>query len=339
MPFQCDLGFHEWKKVYLRYSEEVEETCELCGISRTRLSNFSSFVGQSKIKGSLTTLVAAAYKKGKPLHHLLLCGQPGMGKVTLAKIIASEMGVNTKIISGKTIKGAGDLAAILTNLRARDILIIEQIESVRKQVLEVLVPAMSEFTLDIVIGKGPSARNIALKLPPFTVIGTSSKPWQIDEHLNSLTFAFNFAPYAPVYISKILSLFATQQNLIIGSDAIDLIATQSNGCPSDMLLMLKKVREYAIAYTNGQFDSRSVREALLVFSTNNNSQPFERQPIPDDVKMFVWQRDGGHCAKCGSQEKLEYDHIIPVSKGGSNTARNIQLLCEKCNRSKGANII
>jgi hypothetical protein len=122
-------------------------------------------------------------------------------------------------------------------------------------------------------------------------------------------------------------------------EATNLLAEQSNGCPGEALLVLKKVHEYAIAYADGQITSTIARDALAVFSSKNKSILLERQPISDDIKVFVWQRDGGRCAKCGSQEKLEYDHIIPISKGGSNTARNIQLLCEKCNRSKSANIV
>lgn len=285
------------------------------------------------------TLVAAARKKGEPLHHLLLCGQLGMGKVTLAKIIAAEMGVNTKITSGKTIEKLENFENCLYNLHAGDFLIIEQIKSMRKLVLNVLVPAMANFMFDFIVGKGPSARNIKIKLPRFTVVGTTSKPSQIDERLKSLMFAFNFTPYDKFEVGKIISLFATQQEINIGMEATNLLAEQSNGCPGEALLVLKKVHEYAIAYADGQITSTIARDALAVFSSKNKSILLERQPISDDIKVFVWQRDGGRCAKCGSQEKLEYDHIIPISKGGSNTARNIQLLCEKCNRSKSANIV
>lgn len=102
--------------------------------------------------------------------------------------------------------------------------------------------------------------------------------------------------------------------------------------------ILKKVYKYAIAYTEGRITQEVAKNALELFGPINNPTVFSRQSISDDVKMFVWQRDEGRCVKCGGQENLEYDHIIPISKGGSNTARNIQILCEKCNRSKGANI-
>jgi len=329
---------HHWKQSYNPNSYDIQETCDRCGITKSRQSEFSRFVGQEEIKRSLITLVAAANQKGEPLHHLLLCGPLGMGKVILARIIAAEMRVNTKIISGKTIEKAGDFAAILINLRAGDFLIIEQIESLRKQVLEVLVPAAADFDIEIMIGKGPSARNIKLKLPRFTIVGTTTRPMQVDERLNSLMFAFNLAPYKKNEICEILSLAATKQGIYLEVEATNLLSEQCNGIPGEALVVLNKVHKYAIAYADGQINSTIARDALAVFGSNNNFPVFERQSIPDDVKMFVWQRDRGCCAKCGNQENLEYDHIIPVSKGGSNTARNIQLLCEKCNRSKSANI-
>jgi hypothetical protein len=320
---QIDEKGHQWKEIYKPNSYEIQKTCERCGITGTNLSGFSTFIGQEEIKLSLMTLIAAARKKGEPLHHLLLCGQLGMGKVTLAKIIATEMGVNTKITSGKTIDGEFGLLISLTDLRAGDILIIEQIESMRKNI------GMLVFAME----------NNLEKLPRITVVGITSKPSRVDEQLRSLMFAFNFTPYDIVDLGKIISLSAAQQGINIEVDAAILLAEQSNGCPGEALLVLDKVHEYAIAYADGQITSTIAREAFAVFVPKNNSPLLERQPISDDVKMFVWKRDGGRCIKCGSQENLEYDHIVPISKGGSNTTRNIQLLCEKCNRSKGANIV
>ena len=336
---QKSEGKHQWKEINKPNSYEIQIICERCGITDTRISEFSVFIGQDDIKNSLMTLVVASRKKQEALHHILLCGQSGMGKVALAKIVASEMGVNHKIVSGKTIEKPGDFAAILTNLRAGDFLIIEQIETIRKQILDVLVPAMADFSLEIVIGKGSSARNIKLKLPHFTVVGTTSKPSQIEERLSNLMFAFNFTPYDKVEIGKIILLSSVQQKIVIDEGAWNLLTDQSRKNPSEAILALKKVHEYAVAYADGEITATVAKNALQMFGSNSTSQPYKREPIPDEVKMFVWQRDGGRCAKCGSQEKLEYDHIIPISKGGSNTARNIQILCENCNRSKSANIV
>jgi Holliday junction resolvasome RuvABC ATP-dependent DNA helicase subunit len=210
---------------------------------------------------------------------------------------------------------------------------------VRRQVLELLVSAIADFSLEIVIGKGITARNIKLKLPHFTLVGTTTRPSQVDERLKSFMFTFSFSPYKKDEVAKIISFSSTQQEVIIELEATKLLAEQCNGCPGEALIVLKKVHEYAIAYADGRITLTIAKDALAVFGSNNNSLIFERQSISDDVKMIVWQRDKGHCAKCDSQKNLEYDHIIPISKGGSNTARNIQLLCEKCNRSKSANIV
>ena len=335
---QIDEKEHQWRRIYKPNSYEIQETCKSCGITRTYPSAFSTFIGQEEIKPGLMTLIVAACQKTEALHHLLLCGQPGMGKATLAKVIATEMGVNIKVTSGPAIGRPSDLYAILTNLQGGDILFIDEIHRLGKTIEEVLYSAMEEYALDIIIGKGLSARSVRLKLPKFTVIGTTSKPSQVDERPGNLMFMFDFTPYDLAEIGKIIFSSATQQGIDIKLEAANLLAEHSNGCPAEALLVLEKVHVYAIAYADGHITPAIARDALAIFGSKSNSPLFERQSISDGVRMFVWQRDGGHCVKCGSQENLEYDHIIPVSKGGSNTARNIQLLCEKCNRSKGANI-
>jgi Holliday junction DNA helicase RuvB len=307
-------------------------------VAQRQPSAFSLFVGQGEIKRSLATMIAAAYQKKTALDHVLLCGQSGMGKTTLAKIIATEIGTGARTVFGQSVENAGDLAAILTNMRTGDILIIEQIELMCERVMEVLVPAMTGFSLNIVIGKGPSARDITLRLPPFTVIGTTTNAGQIDRRLRSSMFIFNLAPYDAVEVNEIISSSVMQQGVDIEPAAINLLAEKCNGCPGEALMVFKKSQKYAMAYADGRITTTVIERILTEFGLEGYPSGFERQPIPDDVRKFVWQRDGGRCVKCGSKEKLEYDHIIPVSKGGSNTARNIQLLCEKCNRSKGPRI-
>ncbi len=337
---QTDEKTHQWRETGRPSSYEIQKTCERCGLTDTHRSAFSKFIGQDEIKLRLFTLVTAARKKGEPLHHLLLCGHAGMGKGTLALAAAADLGMGVKVLSGQTIAKAGDFAAILTNLRQGDFLKIEQIESMQKQALEVLIPAAADFSMDIVIGKGASARNIRLKLPHFTLVGTTAKPSLLDARLGNLMFRFDFSRYDIVDVAKILSLSATQQGVDIQSEAAHFLAEQSNGCPGEALVALRKVHEYAIAYddADGPITLTIARNALAVFGSNTTTPAFDRLSIPSDVRMFVWRRDEGRCAECGSQENLEFDHIIPVSKGGSSSARNIQLLCEKCNRSKGANI-
>lgn len=335
---QIDEREHRWRRIYRPNSSEIQETCERCGTTRSPLAGLTTFVGQEAIKRSLIVLVVAAQQKRESLHHLLLCGQPGMGKTTFAKTIADEMRCPIKIVSGKAVQGPGDLASILINLAAGGLLLIQQIESMHNSVIEELVPATEDFHFDIVIDKGPEARRVKLALASFTLVGTTSNLSRVDEQLRNLMFVFDFAAYDVCEIGEIILSLAKQQGIAIDVGIANLLAEYCNGCPGEASVLLKKVHAYALAYAAGRMTPAIARDALALFGHKSSVPTRERLPIPDDVKMFVWQRDGGRCVQCGTQENLEYDHIIPVSKGGSNTARNIQLLCEKCNRSKGPNI-
>jgi Holliday junction resolvasome RuvABC ATP-dependent DNA helicase subunit len=203
---------------------------------------------------------------------------------------------------------------------------------------EILYLAMEGSAIDLMIGKGPGARSLRLELPPFTVIGTTSNPLKVNKELSDSMFELNFDDYDLDEISRIIISYAIQQQIDISLDAADLIAQYSNECPADSLKVLKKVYEYAVVHSDGHIASLIAKDAIDIFKIKANPSTTGRELIPTDVMMFVWQRDKGRCVKCGGQEKLEYDHIIPISKGGSNTERNIKLLCEHCNRSKGANI-
>jgi len=185
---------------------------------------------------------------------------------------------------------------------------------------------------------GPAARSIRLHLPSFTVIGTSSRPSRVNESLRSLMFVFNFEPYEETELAIIILSAAQRQGIEIVPEAAILLARYSDGNPSQGLNLLKKAHMYAIVRADGRITPDVVENASTLFELDDAPRAAARQRIPDDVKRFVWQRDGGRCVKCGSRENLEFDHIIPISKGGSNTARNIQLLCARCNRAKGANV-
>lgn len=300
--------------------------------------NLSDLIGQDKIGESLAVLIATARKRGEALDHILFSGPSGYGKSTLARIVTNEMGVNLKVTTSSAIERVGNLAAILTNLPKGDILFIDEIHRLGHAVEEVLYPAMEDFVLDIVIGKGTAARSIRLKLPHFTVVGATTRLTQVNERLTGLMLVYDFTPYNTDDLVRIILSLAKRQEITIDAQSAEMVAESSNGNPGRAATLLKKVHKIAVTHADGNITSTIAKDSLSVFGSVETLPLRDRQPIPDDVRIFVWQRDKGRCVICGSQENLEYDHVIPVSKGGSNTARNIQLLCEKHNRSKGANL-
>ena len=307
--------------------------------SAMRPQRLLDLVGQDKIKDSLAVLIANARKCEGTLDHILLCGPLGYGKSTLAHVMAKEMGVNIKITAGPVIERQGDLAAILTNLREGDVLFIDEVHRLGRAVEEVLYPAMEDFVLDLVVGKGSGARSIQLKLPRFTVIGAATRVAQVNDRLISQMLVYDFTPYDVDDLARIIVFLAKQQGISIDTQAAKIVADGSHGSPGRAATLLTKVHKIAVTAADGHITPQIAKDSLSVFGSVEPLPVRDRLPIPDDAKIFVWQRDNGRCVICGSQEKLEYDHIIPISKGGSNTARNIQLLCEKHNRSKGADLV
>lgn len=220
-------------------------------------------IGQDRVKENLAILIAAAQQRKEPLDHVLFYGPPGLGKTTLAHVLSNEMGVNIKITAGPAIERAGDLAAILTNLRAGDILFIDEVHRLGKAIEEVLYPAMEDFALDIVIGKGPSARSIRLKLPRFTVIGATTR-------LALLTAPLR-ARFGAVYRLDFYDLVAMRQIVVraarvIGveteADGVDEIARRGRGTPRVALRLLRRVRDYAEVRANGLISRAVAQEAL-----------------------------------------------------------------------------
>jgi len=220
-------------------------------------------IGQENIKENLAILIEAAQQRGDPLDHVMFYGPPGLGKTTLAHILANEMGVNVKITSGPAIERAGDLAAILTNLRAGDILFIDEVHRLGRAVEEVLYPAMEDFALDIVIGKGPAARSIRLSLPRFTVIGATTRLALVTAPLR--------ARFGAVYRLDFYSLEAMRQIVqraadVLGveSDAegVDEIARRARGTPRVALRLLRRVRDYAQVRGDGAINRYIAEQAL-----------------------------------------------------------------------------
>ena len=218
-----------------------------------RPTSLDTLIGQEKVKENLAVFIEAAKLRSEPLDHVLFYGPPGLGKTTLAHILAYEMGVNIKISSGPAIERAGDLAAILTNLRAGDILFIDEIHRLGRAVEEILYPAMEDFALDIVIGKGPAAKSIRLKLPRFTVVGATTRLALLTSPLRSRFGAiYRLDYYDEKSLSDIVRRGAGLLNVPYSEDGVLEIARRSRGTPRIALRMLRRVRDYAQVRAEGK---------------------------------------------------------------------------------------
>jgi Holliday junction DNA helicase RuvB len=228
-----------------------------------RPRTLNDLIGQERVKENLAILIEAAQQRGDPLDHVLFYGPPGLGKTTLAHILANEMSVNIKITSGPAIERAGDLAAILTNLRVGDILFIDEVHRLGRAVEEVLYPAMEDYALDIVIGKGPSARSIRLKLPRFTVIGATTRLALLTAPLRSRFGAlYHLDFYSIEAMRKIVSRACKTLNVIADDEGVDEIAKRGRGTPRVALRLLRRVRDFAQVRADGAITRLIARDAL-----------------------------------------------------------------------------
>jgi Holliday junction DNA helicase RuvB len=220
-------------------------------------------IGQDHVKENLAILIAAARQRREPLDHVLFYGPPGLGKTTLAHVVANEMGVNIKITSGPAIERPGDLAAILTNLRAGDVLFIDEIHRLGRAVEEVLYPAMEDFALDIVIGKGPSARSIRLKLPHFTVVGATTRLALVTAPLRARFGAvYRLDYYEESAMRKIVRRASDLLSVETDQDGIAEVARRARGTPRVALRLLRRVRDYAQVRGDGTVTRESAADAL-----------------------------------------------------------------------------
>jgi Holliday junction DNA helicase RuvB len=223
----------------------------------------NDLIGQDQVKENLSILIAAARRREEALDHVLFYGPPGLGKTTLAHVVANEMGVNVKVTAGPAIERAGDLAAILTNLRQGDVLFIDEIHRLGRAVEEVLYPAMEDFSLDIVIGKGPSARSIRLKLPRFTVVGATTRLALVTAPLRARFGAVYRLDYYDFDAMKlIVERAAGLLKVPADESGIGEVARRARGTPRIALRLLRRVRDFAQVRADGVITQEVAREAL-----------------------------------------------------------------------------
>ncbi len=243
-------------------ADEVDEE-EVQAEETLRPRDFASYVGQNRLKKNLKLAIEAALKRGEPIDHVLLYGPPGLGKTTMAGVIANEMGANLKVTSGPAIERAGDLASILTNLQENDIFFIDEIHRLNRQVEEVLYSAMEDFKLDIMLGKGPSARSLRLDLPPFTVIGATTRTGALAAPLRDrFGIISRLEFYTDEEIQKILERSATILNVKLATAAAKELAKRARLTPRIANRLLKRARDYADVNGDGIIDHKESMAAL-----------------------------------------------------------------------------
>jgi holliday junction DNA helicase RuvB len=231
--------------------------------SNLRPKRLNDFIGQEKVKDNLIIGITAAKKRNDTLEHVLIYGPPGLGKTTLAHIIASEIGVNIKISSGPAIERPGDLAAILTNLQKGDVLFIDEIHRLSKVVEEILYPAMEDYALDLIIGKGPGARNLRLNLPKFTLIGATTRFALVSSPLRDRFGAvYRVDYYDPQSLKTILKRSANILKISADDKSLEMISSRSRGTPRIANRLLKRVRDFAQVKAEGVINSKIADDAL-----------------------------------------------------------------------------
>ena len=264
--------------------EKQEDSPELS----LRPERLSEMIGQTRVKDNLQILIEAARKREESVDHVLFYGPPGLGKTTLAHVVANEMNVNIKVTAGPAIERQGDLAAILTNLRAGDVLFVDEIHRLGRVLEEVLYPAMEDFALDIVIGKGPSARSIRLKLPHFTVIGATTRLALMTAPLRARFGALFRLDYYDVESMEAIVLRAAELLKVeVDGDGVSEIAKRARATPRVALRLLRRVRDYAQVRADGFITGNVANDALGLLDVDKiGLDEIDRRMLTAIIKKF-----------------------------------------------------
>lgn len=265
---------------------EGEERAE----TTLRPQTLQDYIGQKKATDNLKIFIEAAKLRGEPLDHVLFYGPPGLGKTTLAGIIANEMGVDIRITSGPAIERAGDLAAILTNLNENDVLFIDEIHRLNRSVEEVLYSAMEDFALDIIIGKGPSARSIRLDIARFTLIGATTRAGSLSAPLRDrFGVSCKFEIYAPDELKQIIERSAGILDVCVDEKSMDEMARRSRGTPRVANRMLKRVRDFSQVKGDGSIGIDITQQALEALGVD----PMGLESLDREILRTIIERFGG----------------------------------------------